>query len=89
MSWSDIRNYTKTGPAMYKPDINIEAIERYAWEYGIPTTNGKTWKVMQFDEIIGAIDGKDTKYMRIEMTQNTIHGHPITEAEYRKLLKEE
>ncbi|WP_252863357.1 RHS repeat-associated core domain-containing protein [Paenibacillus riograndensis] len=47
LTWSEIRATTKQGAAMYKPDINIESLERYAWEYGVSTTNGKTWKVMQ------------------------------------------
>ncbi|ANY68036.1 hypothetical protein BBD42_17315 [Paenibacillus sp. BIHB 4019] len=88
MTWSDIRSTTKNGAAMYKPGIDIESLERYAWENGTPTTNGKTWKVMKFSEVIGATLGKDTKYMRIESTNgDTIHGHPITEEEYKKLLK--
>ncbi|MHA6532312.1 hypothetical protein [Paenibacillus sp. BAC0078] len=90
MSWSDIRDTTKHGNAMYKTDIDIEALERYAWEYGTPTTNGKTWKVMKFDEVIGATKGKDTVYMRIELSADSmeIHGHPITEQEYKNLLKD-
>ena len=30
---------------------------------------------------------KETPYMRIEINTNTIDGHPITEMEYKKLLK--
>ncbi|WP_037288927.1 RHS repeat-associated core domain-containing protein [Saccharibacillus sacchari] len=88
IGWEGIRKSTVHGDARYKLEVNIEAIERYAWEYGIPTTNGKTWKVIGFDEIIGAKLGENTPYMRVELTSsNTIHGHPITAKEFRDLLK--
>ena len=50
-------------------------------------TNGKTWKVKEYDEIIGACSGKETRYVRIEYSGGVIHGHPITEREYKKLIK--
>ena len=78
---------TKSGPAKYMPDVDIETIERYAWKNGTAVTNGKTWKVMEFDNVIGASDGKATRYMRVEMTSNTIHGHPISENEFMKLIR--
>ncbi|WCT56198.1 hypothetical protein PQ456_01330 [Paenibacillus kyungheensis] len=43
---------------------------------------------MEFKDVIGASDGSGTKYMRVEMTNgDIIHGHPITEEEYKALLK--
>lgn len=42
---------------------------------------------MEFDDIIGASEGKNTKFMRVEMSSNTIHGHPISESEFKKLTK--
>ena len=86
--WKDTTKSTKNGPAKYSPDIkDIEAFEREAWEIGTPVTNGKNWKVKKYDEIIGATGGKETQYVRIENSANTIHGHPISESEYLKLLK--
>ncbi len=87
VSWKDTVNSTKSGPAKYKPDINIKDIEMKVWNEGIEVTNGKTWKVMRFNENIGACSGKETPYVRVEMSGNTIHGHPITPAEYFKLIK--
>lgn len=87
MSWKDIIKSTKNGPAKYKPGIDIEALERMVWEKGTPVTNGKIRKYMEFDDIIGASAGAETKYMRVEMSGGTIHGHPITESEYKKLIK--
>ena len=86
--WKDTTKSTKNGPAKYSPDIkDIEAFERETWEIGTPVTNGKNWKVKKYDEIIGATGGKETQYVRIENSANTIHGHPISESEYLKLLK--
>lgn len=33
-----------------------------------------------------ATGGKEIRYIRIENSANTIHGHPNTESEYFKLL---
>lgn len=87
VSWKDTVNSTKSGPAKYKPDVNIKDIEIKVWNEGTQVTNGKTWKVMKFNENIGACSGKETPYVRVEMSGNTIHGHPITPAEYFKLIK--
>lgn len=42
---------------------------------------------MKFNDVIGASVGKETKYIRVEESGGTIHGHPITEDEYKKLTK--
>ena len=87
MSWKNVVKSTKSGPAKYLKGAEIEALERMVWKNGTDVTNGKTWKVMEFDEVIGASLGKETKYMRVEFSSGTIHGHPITKSEYNKLLK--
>lgn len=87
VSWNDILKSTKHGDAKYKPDVDIEKLERMAWDKGRPVTNGKPWKVFEAEEIIGAKRGIETPYMRVEINSNTIHGHPITPAEYVQLLK--
>ena len=87
MSWKNVVKSTKNGPAKYLHGTDIEALERMVWEQGIDVTNGKMWKVMKFDDAIGATVSKETKYMRVEFSSGTIHGHPITKSEYNKLLK--
>lgn len=37
--------------------------------------------------VLGATDGKETEYIRIENSANTIHGHPISQTEYIRLIK--
>jgi hypothetical protein len=91
LSWQDIIKSTiNGGKAKYKPGINIEAFERDAWNSGTSVASSvtnKSWKVKAFNDVCGACNGKETKYMRIEYSGGTIHGHPITEDEYLKLLK--
>ncbi|MFS1512525.1 hypothetical protein VQL36_08825 [Chengkuizengella sp. SCS-71B] len=88
LSWSVIRKSTKNGPAKYIKGIDYESLERDVWDEGIKVTNGKTWKVMEFDYVVGAKYGKHTKYVRVEWTEGTIHGHPITKDEFRKYTKQ-
>lgn len=89
VSWKQTVNSTKNGPAKYSLDIkDIESFEREAWNSGTKVTNGKNWKVKAYDRVIGASNGKETSYIRIENSAGTIHGHPITEAEYFKLLRQ-
>lgn len=87
MDWPDIVKTTRSGPAKYFPGTDVEALEREIWKNGKPVTNGKTWKVQEFDQAIGASNGKASRWIRVEYSGNTIHGHPITQEEYRKLLK--
>lgn len=50
----------------------------------LEVNNGKTWKVYKSDEVVGAVSGKETKYMRVELTESTkeVHVSPITEGDY-------
>jgi len=97
MSWRDIvKSTTKGGAARYNPNMGlnkasiVEKLERFAWKTGTSVTldkPNKIWKIKKLDYICGAYDGKETPYMRVEFCSGFIHGHPITEAEYIKLLK--
>lgn len=51
------------------------------------TTNGKPWKVMEYAESIGASEGAPSRWIRIELSAKTIHGHPISEQEFKRLTK--
>lgn len=85
--WKDVIASTRTGPAKYKHGTDIEALERKVWAEGKKVTNGKTWKVQEFGHEIGASEGKSSRWMRVEESADTIHGHPISEAEFQKLSK--
>lgn len=37
---------------------------------------------MKFDYVVGANSGVETSCIRVEMSANTIHGHPINYAAY-------
>ena len=86
-SWNDIIKSTKSGAAKYKPGENIENLERDVWKTGQSVTNGKPWKVKDLGREIGASEGKSSQWMRVEMSSNTIHGHPISKAEFMRLIK--
>ncbi|WP_338552524.1 hypothetical protein [Paenibacillus sp. KS-LC4] len=89
LTWKQIVKSTSNGgAARYKPGIDIESIERYAWENGTSANNRDLFKVMKFEDVIGANGGKETVYMRVEMNSvGEIHGHPISEATYKSYLK--
>ena len=88
ISWSQIVKSTKNGPAKYSNSIkNIEEFEREVWNTGKSVNNNKNWRIKAYDKVIGACNGKETMYVRVENSSNTIHGHPITKEEYLKLSK--
>ena len=49
--WSEVVKNTKSGPAKFKPEVNIESIDHDVWENGTPTTNGQNWKIKEFDSV--------------------------------------
>lgn len=86
--WEKVVKSTRHGEARYKPEVNIRKLEMHAWENGqFVTKEGKNWKVFKYDEIIGAKWGKETQYIRVECSANTIHGHPISAEEYARYTK--
>jgi hypothetical protein len=85
--WRQIIQNTASGPAKYKPGIAIEALERKVWAEGTAATNGRPWKVMEFADEIGASGGSSSRWVRVEESGGTIHGHPITLAEFLKLTR--
>ncbi|MFT3927537.1 MAG: SpvB/TcaC N-terminal domain-containing protein [Myxococcales bacterium] len=88
LSWKQVIESTKNGgSARYLPGTNIEALERAVWELGTPVSSGKSWKVMEFAEEIGASGGKSSRWVRVELSGGTIHGHPITEATFREYTR--
>ncbi|MEY1164365.1 hypothetical protein AB7116_17025 [Providencia manganoxydans] len=86
-SWKDTVESTKSGPAKYKPEIDIEKLERDVHLTGTPVTTDKDFKVKDMGVVIGAKRGKESQWIRVEYSAGTIHGHPITEVEYRKYTK--
>jgi hypothetical protein len=83
----DVAASTKNGPAKFYNGVNMDELQRQAWDQGTPVTNGKPWKVFDAGpKDIGAKNGQSTRFMRVESTPDgVIHGHPITSAEYQAL----
>lgn len=86
-SWKDIINSTKSGPTKYKLGTDIESLGRSVYKNGQPVTNGKSWKVQDMGETIGASEGKASQWIRVEESGGTIHGHPMSLKEYLRLTK--
>jgi len=86
-SWKDIIESTIRGKAKYKHGLNIKDLEISGWKSGTQVSNGQNWKVFKFDQIIGAVSGKETDCIVIKCSANTIHGHPILNSDYMRLLK--
>lgn len=85
--WEEVIKNTKSGPAKFKPEVNIESVDQNVWENGTPTTNGQNWKVKEFNNVQGAYKGKETTWVVTKESQGTIHSHPIGSNEARKLIK--
>lgn len=85
--WKDVIDSTKKGAAKFKQSADIASIDHDVWETGTPTTNGKNWKVKEFDSIQGAYKGKETSWVVTKESQGTIHSHPIDVDVARTLLK--
>jgi Domain of unknown function (DUF4157) len=85
MAWNKVVESTRKGPARYLHGTDIESLERSVWANGKKVTNGKSWKVMDLGREIGASEGKSSRWMRVEYSAETIHGHPISQAEFLRL----
>jgi hypothetical protein len=83
-AWDKIVKNTGNGKAaMYKPGTNVQELEHIAFHTGLKDTTGRPFKVLELPHVVGASSGKETKYMRVEYTeQNVIHGHPIDYEEF-------
>ena len=88
-TWKDIVKSTKSGPSKFRRDIVQDDLIKEAWDNGTAVNNGKPWKVYESSDIVGAASGKETKYMRVEMTPSTkeVHASPITKRDYDKYTK--
>jgi len=84
--WSRIAESTLSGPAKYLPGTTVEILEKMIWEKGAQV-HGRTWKIMELPHVIGASEGKPSRWVRVEESAGTIHGHPITEEEFHRLLR--
>jgi RHS repeat-associated protein len=81
------------GKAKFKHDVNIDKVTREGWDNGtaVNAGGGRDWRIFDAKDIVGAKYGKETQYMRVERTYTsdgyTLHAHPITENEYKALMK--
>ncbi|MDO6761849.1 RHS repeat-associated core domain-containing protein, partial [Tamlana sp. 2_MG-2023] len=91
-AWKSVVKSTKNGPSKFHNDMDFDDVDdlvKEAWSNGTAVNNGKPWKVYDAEETIGAAAGKETQYMRVEMTPSTkeVHASPITKRDYEKYTK--
>ena len=86
--WKDVIKTTGNGgSAKFKPEVNISEIDIDAWENGQVTEKHSTWKVKQYDHVIGAYAGKETQWVVVKESQGVIHSHPISEQKAKGYIK--
>jgi len=86
--WKDIVKSTANGgEAKFKPDINIPDLDVDVWNTGQTTSLRSYWKVKQYDHIIGAYEGKETRWAVVKESQGVIHSHPISEEKAKRYIK--
>ncbi len=89
--WNKVAADIKSTPAKFNPKYDADNLTITAWNKGKEVTNGKDWKVYEFDFDIGANNGKETRYIRVEMTvignTEVLHAHPISKESFNKLIK--
>ena len=86
----------KNAPAQFLPSLqgNLKGIYKEAIDNAISNglvkkEGGKWLFIHKFEESVGFNGGKETKWIKIELTDNTspeIHGHPINLEEARRLF---
>ncbi|VEJ54615.1 S-type pyocin domain-containing protein [Pragia fontium] len=86
--WQDIVKSTANGgAAKFKPGVNIPQTDIDVWLNGVKTIKHPTWKVKEYDYIIGAYDGKETQWVVVKESQGTIHSHPTSLDEVKRYMK--
>lgn len=86
--WQDIvKSTANKGKAKFKPEVNIPEIDNDVWSTGQTTKKHPAWKVKQYDRIIGAFEGKETKWAVAKESQGVVHSHPISEQRVKELMK--
>jgi Pretoxin HINT domain len=93
LAWKDIVKGTggKKPTALYKgTEAEVLALETKALQEGvkIPLDKGVEYYVYKAETTIGATEGMETNWLRVEITSNGFfHGHPITPTDASKYLK--
>ncbi|ATM79274.1 hypothetical protein CRN79_18230 [Serratia fonticola] len=86
--WKEIvKNTANNGEAKFKPEVNIQEIDNDVWNTGQTTKTHPSWKVKQYDHIIGAYEGKETSWAVVKESQGVIHSHPISEQKAKGYIK--
>ena len=87
----EIIKSTESGDAMFRPDIDLKALDMEVFKTGtiVPNKNVIIKEIEGRGKDIGATRGKITNYVKSYIDRDgSLHSVPILENEYMKLLKE-
>ncbi len=84
--WKAVVEGTRSGPAKFVRDVDIDSTTLKAWEMGIPVTNGKGWKVFNTRLTVGAKSGQQTPYMICVLSDHQMANY--MDIQYRPRVQE-
>lgn len=71
--------------SLFYPDADQQAIEGIVLRDGVYVESAKratVYKIMEFQQPIGASEGEASRWVMVETTNGEYHGRPITRAHY-------
>lgn len=89
LSNQEIREKTRDDWSRFYHGADADRLEQIAIRDGVdvPCAKGATVvKVHEFDFVIGASRGEDSRWIWVESTSGVYHGYPITKGEYQRAL---
>jgi len=89
--WETIIKSTKSGPAKFAQGLNVSDLTVEAFENGTKV-GGTNSIVYDAGKVIGANSGKETRFMRVDITEmadgtKELHSHPISKESFDKYTK--
>lgn len=85
----EIDRLTFNSISRYYPHHQPQEIEKRVIEGGIYVRSHKPhklFKLLAFEEEVGACDGQPSKWVKVEVTSNEYHGRPITREQYERFV---
>lgn len=87
---NEVDGLTEGRPSLYYPGVECRDTEETVLRDGVYVQSPKPatiYKVMEFDNHIGASSGGPSKWVKVESTSGFFHGRPISRAEFDRLIK--
>ena len=75
---------------MYYRGVDIRDLETRAAADGVEVPSGKPatlYKVYAAERAVGASEGEESRWVRVEDTNGDFHGHPISQRRYEEYMR--